>query len=479
MEARAEVLRRLDAGTLTFPAPHQTTRTDGLGWFEVSLEEHGLVVIECADETLFHAPSNLSFLEPDFEVSALPPGGEGTIEGKVLVINPWTRRTAVADPSSWPQLPSALVHYAWATTLEGKPLVMAPSSGLLSDGSNGGFATMFGGPPIPRPAPVQPENAVAVTVRVALRDGLTRRQTSMQLMASDGGLTGWVETRTAAHAFRVAPGPYVAQVRMPGAKPAAVALDVSAPKEVAVTLEPGVAMAGRVVDVRGQPVSGATVEVNGEAATGTDATGAFTLADEGPKRLRAWHPSVGVSESLDVAEAGPVKLVLTPRSDVRIRVEAPDGGVVFGVARILRHGVSEEVTRTAAFDSVLVRQSELTLAGLSPGHHRLLVLTSEWAATRLEFDVGVEPLLLTQRLGEKPVIEGIVTRGGKPVVGARVKFARPEPIFSHAEEVTRTDERGAFRLRRSLPGEATLEVDGARVKVSVPSSGQRIELKPR
>jgi len=480
VEARAEVLRRLDAGTLVFPTPHFTTRTDALGWFEAPLEDDGLVVVECAGEaTIFHAPSGLdrSFTDPTVELSEELPGGDGTIEGRVLVINPWTRRTEVVEPAKWAGLSPRLIGHAWATTLEGPALMKAPSKSLLSAGGNG-WGTMFGGPPIPPPPP--PENAVKVTVRVAMRGGLVRRPTSLQVMGMDGGQTGWITTRTPEHVFLVEPGRSLVQVNMPGARSAEVPVEVSGPTSVTVTLEPGVATMGLVVDAQGKPVSGAVVEVDGVVTTDTDVSGAFTVAEEGPRRLRARHPGVGSSEELAVADAGPVTLVLKPRSEVRVRVEAPDGGAVSGIARVLRDGVSEELTRTAAFDPVLIREGRLPLLGLSPGRHQVLLLTGDFAAARLEFAVGPQPSELVHRLEEKPVIEGVVTRNGQPVVGARVKFERPEAVFSYQEDVTRTDERGAFRLARSLPGEAKLRFDANPVQsCTVPSTGRRFVLPSR
>lgn len=124
--ARAEVLRRVDAGTLTFPTPVSVGFSDAEGRFEVALEQHGIALIECAEGPHYLAPSGLDTLieDPTVEYSPGPPTVPEDA-GRLLVINPWRRTVRVSNSPE---------DCAWATTLDGAPHTRAPDDGTFSDG---------------------------------------------------------------------------------------------------------------------------------------------------------------------------------------------------------------------------------------------------------------------------------------------------------------------------------------------------------
>lgn len=296
--------------------------------------------------------------------------------------------------------------------------------------------------------------------------GLTPRPLRLSLADVDGGSPTWLETRANGHDFEVLPGRYLVRVRMPGARPVDVTVDAGS--ELVVPLVPLPGASGRVVDASGKPVSRALVSIDGEQLT-TDARGEFAVEEvrSARPRVKAWHPAVGVSSA--VTATGPVTLTLAPQSNARLVLEAPDGSSVWGLLRV-----------DGTLDSALVRNSEVSLAGLAPGRHQLVVVTRRWQTLKLDVQIPrSKELRIVKRLEAKPVIEGVVLRGGKPVAGARIRFVRvaEDPgSWGVLEDQCLSDENGRFSLARSLPGETDVYVSGARKKVRFPSAGLVLEL---
>lgn len=466
--SRADVLRHLDAGTLEFPVPQHTALTDGLGWFEVPLEASGLVMIECADTTLFYAPPHYEqdFADPTLEL--FPPSLPFQPESgeRVLLINPWTRQTSVVDRAALSSQPPALLARTWATTLDGPPLTKSPMSSAFLDGKVHTFANIFSREELPPPPPL--ENPVSVTVRAVVGAPLPLRELHLEMVSADGDTFEEVDTRQTQHVFQVVAGAGVVRVKMPGATPVERAVDAGADVELLVTLAPAIGAWGRVVDAKGLAIDGADVVADGEVVTRTDARGEFALSAP-PRRLHAWHAEVGASDELTPGRVGEVKLVLKRRADARVRFEAPDGGAVWGLARL-------GDVRTSPRESVLIRHSELVLDGLAPGPHLLTVLTRDWRAAQVKLVIGDAPVRLVHRLEEKPALSGTVLKDGQPAVGVKLGFLNPPAVWGYEEDTAVTDAQGRFRLTRSLPGAARLKAGRATQKVKVPAVEVRIEL---
>ncbi|MFT3709391.1 MAG: hypothetical protein QM817_17265 [Archangium sp.] len=472
---RAEILSQVDAGALTFPKPQHTTRTDSFGWFETTLERDGALMVECGDQTIFHAPSGLdvSFTDPTVDLAREALSGlGGGIEGRLLIINPYSRKQAVVDATEWQRQPAELRAGAWVTTLDGVSVTKAPGDFTLS-GVNGMFGSSLPEEPPPPSSAMQ-----ALTVRVTSHDGLEVSPLSLQVRRADAGVgSDWLETRALQHVFDVAPGSYRVLARLPGSETVERVVEVRQATEIFLTLSPAAGTNARVIDARGQPVSGAQVSCDGSPADTTDAKGFVTFV-EPAARMRAVHPAIGQSTEVTITDAGVVQLTLAPTSDVEVRLEAPDGGAVFGVARVSDRETADELTRSVSVPTTFVRNGVLTLRGLGRGHHEVLVLTRDWKAAQFSLEVGNAPLRVTRRLEEKPFIEGTIVRDGKPVAAARVRFSRPDAVFGYSEDETTTDSQGRFHLGRSLPGESVLRIDAttSRLKLAVPSTGARINL---
>jgi hypothetical protein len=270
-------------------------------------------------------------------------------------------------------------------------------------------------------------------------------------------------------------------------------LTAAAPAEVAIVLDDGRALAGRVVDAEGHPVAGAVVAdaPSAEAATHTTRTGAdggFTLAGIEPERQRiavfastpeaTGDPAViALPDQLDQ----PVELVLAHRRQVAGTVVdaggAPVADAIVGYQRVLpdpaQAGGSallagpalpavsavSAVPATAAAAMPVMITGELragpdgrfTIRGLADGDYRLSARAPGAAAGRAASPAfatqiaaaGAEDVALTLPAAAR--IRGRVTIGGRTATafGVELVHAGGERRFDAAD--------GSFELAQVPP----------------------------
>lgn len=246
--------------------------------------------------------------------------------------------------------------------------------------------------------------------------------------APGGGLTVWVSYNFDGT------GANVRQLQLPGWKHAGEDLDVVA--------EPGLSIAGRIVDSRGAPmlctaIVRATAEgerPRGESA-GTRADGTFEIRGLGPGRFKVGvelYPLPGAPrlrvESVAGVEAGAAGLSLVARSglsiegDVAIPAEAAQS-----VLRVLarRPGVrGMDANREPGVSGTLDSNGHLQIDGMDAGRWRIVFqddqgLDSPWQPGDAAFvEAGDSAVHLT--LSTASTISGVVTFDGAPMQGCDV-----------------------------------------------------------
>jgi hypothetical protein len=136
---------------------------------------------------------------------------------------------------------------------------------------------------------------------------------------------------------RVEPGPCEVIVEAPGFAPSKVTVDVLPGETVTAgpfAFEPGIALAGRVVDGGGAPVAGAVVvPYENERRAGTsDAAGRFVLPDLSPGPVDLQVKAAGFPETIlmpsVLPDGPPLEIVLRPGGIVRGTVSSRSGARV-------------------------------------------------------------------------------------------------------------------------------------------------------
>lgn len=456
LSARDSILSRLDGG-LPFPTPHHVVNSDADGYFRIPFENRGLLVFECADDSYFYSSAGVVIRdEPTQRLQLTRHQRKFDTDAGLLVVNPWTRRVAFIDGAKWREQPEALVGFSWATSLDDAKQILSPSDDTPW-GPSRGFENMFAETELSSPPVVSPN----LSVRLVF-DGEPR---APALIVLDDAFPAHVTSNGLD--LSVDAGSYRLRVHMPGAVSTEQRVEVGeSRREVVVRLVPAPCANARVVDARGNPVAGAKVRVNGRLFGPSEADGryAFTgLETSSPCTMTASHLMFGVSD--EVPAPGPVTLTLRPLHDARLWLDTPNGNVVHGVLRA--YLPKPKVFWTGAYDEAPFDNGDLSLAGLRPGPHTLLVLTAEYEAASLEFDTTIPRVTTT--LVPRPTVQGVVRRGGAPVEGVRVTHKRG-PIWAFSEDEAVTDAEGRFTLSRSLRGDAELSVGGKTVKVKFPST---------
>ena len=248
-------------------------------------------------------------------------------------------------------------------------------------------------------------------------------------------------------------------------EPQKVAVEDGQTQRVTVTLAPGAALRGEVVDKRGLPVAGASVSVlprGGEPVT-TDTQGRFEVRALKPGRsynVEARHP--GYDQGARVqgsAGGGPVRVVMEARGLFRGRVVAQDGEPVRRF-RLDEHDVTSpdgrfELALPTAGDRIIVSVD-------APGFEPLMV------------DKPVRPDLGDLVLERAPSVTGLVRdEGGGPVADAVVscdacedsvmtgpdgRFTLPSPSFVAKFTVSARKGRLSASALTSREGPRTVEL---------------------
>lgn len=208
-------------------------------------------------------------------------------------------------------------------------------------------------------------------------------------------------------------------------------------QRVTVTLEPGAALQGDVVDERGAPVAGASVVVlpNMTEPATTDAQGHFELRALKPGRaylVEARHSGYDQRERVQGTPGGePVRVVMETRTTFRGRVVADDGEPV----RRFRVDENDVTSPDGRFEVALPTAGDRVIVSVeAPGFEPLMV------------DKPAQPSELGDLVLERaPSVTGLVRdEGGAPVAdavvgcdscedsvmsGADGRFTLPSPPF--------------------------------------------------
>jgi len=257
-----------------------------------------------------------------------------------------------------------------------------------------------------------------------------------------------------------------------------VSRDAVAPEtlDVELVLEETLAIAGRVVDDRGEPLS--NFRVRAQEKTGgmipgmggarrserfEDEDGAFRLEglSERTWMVRAEAEGHGQAEPLEVALAGAPKedLLLTlPRAaSVRGVVVAPDGRPVGGAEVTLKFELMDMARLANLGESpsaVSEPDGSFLLEGLTPGTLKLVAAAEGFAdSTALPLEVApaqtLEGMALTLRIGGR-ILGEIYGKGGERQAGAPILAQNPAN-FSGQKWVT-SDANGEFVIDNLVPG---------------------------
>jgi protocatechuate 3,4-dioxygenase beta subunit len=253
-----------------------------------------------------------------------------------------------------------------------------------------------------------------------------------------------------------------------------------------IVLQPGAALTGSVEDPEGRPLAGARVRVQrtdeledwlswagaksleNEVKTGVD--GGFEASDLTPGdwlRLRIEREGYASrTVGLDTWQEGPLRIVLSPISQVAGQVLDEAGSPIPGARIVLENELADRCLAGGPTDA----EGRFAIAGLSPGRYTLHVsATGHLPAEPQPVKVlaGADVTDLEIRLDEGAVIEGrVTTADGDPAVGAEVRLAdalsplAPGVARGFASVAsTRTDGDGRYRLSGVTTGHHRIVAD--------------------
>ncbi len=297
-------------------------------------------------------------------------------------------------------------------------------------------------------------------------------------------------------------GPFALEVRAESFAPATrshVPIDAGKPTDLGVIkLEPGVVLAGVVVDAEGHPLAGAVVAVYPPGPAGVRA-GFFTrLAGEATSGSEGKFSIAGLraGETVDVTarKSGYVPATLP-------RVELPlDRALrlVLGTGARVRGRVADEREQPIAGAAVTIKPSESllppSLAGQTATTGSDGTFTfGELPSGRLVLTVAAkgriagEPRLIEAGEGETvdgveltlrrgAAIEGVVlTPSGTPAAGARVSLRNRPGWFASESTDAHADGEGRYRLEGVGPGLQTIHASDERYA----TASRELEVQPR
>jgi protocatechuate 3,4-dioxygenase beta subunit len=310
------------------------------------------------------------------------------------------------------------------------------------------------------------------------------------------------EARTAANGrYRVpglTPGPKSVVVRAPGFRPVrkmGVAVELGTDTILDLTLEPGLVVAGRILDGEGAPLAGASVTVLPLAGmpqppvlSGPDGSFAVEGLPRGQVRIQADLAGYGRRELFGI-EAGSrdVEVVLARTGAIRIRVTGGDGAIDSFWVRHYRMADNPQIGwrnrltagRRAVEGAVDGRHR---IDGVASGRYVVEAGASGRAPGRVE---GVEvpasgeseEVLL--ELGPAAEVRGRVVRAedDSPVAGADivVNHALGGMPIAPSDVRTTSAADGTFRLTDQAPGSLSLTVSHANYATAVLTRDASVE----
>ncbi|HEX6863780.1 MAG TPA: carboxypeptidase regulatory-like domain-containing protein, partial [Thermoanaerobaculia bacterium] len=264
-----------------------------------------------------------------------------------------------------------------------------------------------------------------------------------------------------------------------------------------VTLPPGVAIEGIVVDERGRPIQGAEVVLNpfgpdnvpgderfiyrDRVETGPD--GRFRIADlrRGMRvGLKAVHPDLNTAEmaGVEAPTAEPVRLRLTRPRSLEGRVKDRQGEPVAGARLYFSDTAGEPLGGGWDHREAKARtdaEGRFVLSGLKPGTAYVTAMASGYRsrsgqAVQIPEEGQAPPLEITLEPGT--FLEGIVRDSrGNPVPEASVLIQRP-PAGGFPTMV-RTNEEGRYEAGDLEPGPVQVQVSRRG-----PSVHAAVEIRP-
>ena len=300
-------------------------------------------------------------------------------------------------------------------------------------------------PPRPGPAPQPSADARVVTGRVLSDDGAP---------VAGAEVVAWVAPAEDAGAYADSPvasgrtdedgryrltglprRPLRLVARGAGHAPATASLPGAAIAAPTLRLAAGALLAGQVLRPDGRPASGAAVTLVGSAlwpaeTLSADADGRFRRVDLPPGiyMLRARLEGDATSRSgLRITPDRPadLSLRLAPGARVGGTVRDERGEAVPGAELTLAEGGLSPLPRRAQADDA----GAFSLAGLLPGRHTMEVRAPGHVPTRmpLTLDAGATERLTVELVRGATVAGRVLDAQGRPLEGARVRFAGAEP----------------------------------------------------
>ena len=272
---------------------------------------------------------------------------------------------------------------------------------------------------------------------------------------------------------------------------------------LAVTLQPAVRLAGRVVDPAGEPVAGARVNLSAERQRGgamsmrmagnttSDDEGRFLFEEVEPGTLRVMASAEGRQpaelagvQAVPGRDIADLELVLAPGATVSGRVLDAEGrpaaGVMVQPIDDDRPG-SSRIFRGTTADG----EGWYVLDGLPTGPRSIAAEDEQGQRAVGEIDVRPGENRLDLRLAGGAEVAGrVVDAEGSPVAGAEVGLLPAGQRWSRVQATTGADgtfrfegvESGEYRVRASKEGYATSESEPLRV-AAAPVGGLELRLQ--
>lgn len=273
-----------------------------------------------------------------------------------------------------------------------------------------------------------------------------------------------------------------------------------------VTLEPGVEVAGRVVNERGEGVGQATVWLGSSPGANdlgwaqTDEHGFFSFSDQAVKGvvyLNAVGDDLipGSPTKLDLPPAGPVELRVTTGLRLQGRVvDEASGGPVRGAqiqagAPVPLVGAAWAFRRIYQDFAFTDDEGTFQLGGLSPGTVVIQVEAKGYipVSRTVELEAGKEHRPLLIRLSKGLAISGrVYENSGEPAAGVWVSAEEASPQQAAATAKSSiyvsdlTDSGGYFQLSGLRPGTYQVQATGSsgeRDRVLVAAGTTDVELR--
>ncbi len=262
----------------------------------------------------------------------------------------------------------------------------------------------------------------------------------------------------------LSPGTHAVRAGHEEYRPALRRLEVRAgTNALDLTLEPGAAVSGRVVDPRGAPVAGARVVAHpppGETPRGlpdaatSGADGSFTLPGLADGVYRLLAEREGFARSREGRE-----VVVAGRSVTGIEIELTPGGAIAG--QLLGLDLAElsrvQVRTGSGQTGRVLPDGGYRIDNVEPGRQRVVAAMaggSRQAEGEVDLEPGAAEAQLDLDFGQGLKLTGRVLRGGEPVAGEGV-------LLSGAAGAGRwgdTDVDGRFRFEGLDPGRYRLQV---------------------